>query len=99
MDFGLLAFNGMTEMGWIIQQYGPLIAVITFFIWRDYCREDRLSTRVKELEDEQRQVEQRQVILPLVTHCTEVITRSTQVMDQNTKVMARLEKVIDKTLT
>ena len=93
MDFGLLAFNGMTEMGWIVQQYGPLIAVITFFIWRDYCREDRLSTRVKELEDEQRQV-----ILPLVTSCTEVITRSTQVMEQNTKVMERLEKVIDRTL-
>lgn len=94
MDFGLFALNGMTELGFIIQQYGPLVAVVTFFIWRDYCREDRLSTRVKELEDEQRKV-----ILPLVRSCTEVVTKNTQVMEQNTKVMERLEKVIDRTLT
>jgi hypothetical protein len=81
-------------MGWLLQNYGPFVAAVVFFIWRDFRREDRLSTRIKELEDEQRQV-----ILPLVKSCTEVITKNTQVMEQNVKVMDRLNSVIDRTLT
>ena len=92
IDF-LLAFNGLSDMGWLFQNYGPFVAAVVFFIWRDYCREDRLTTRIKELEDEQREV-----ILPLVTNCTEVITKNTQVMEQNVKVMDRLNDVIDRTL-
>jgi hypothetical protein len=92
MDF-LLALNGLTEMGWLLQNFGPLLTAVVFFIWRDFRREDKLSKRIKELEDEQRKV-----ILPLVKNCTEVITKSTQVMEQNTKVMERLESVIDRTL-
>ena len=93
MDF-LFAFNGLSDMGWLFQNYGPFVAAVVFFIWRDYCREDRLTTRIKELENEQREV-----ILPLVKNCTEVITKSTQVMEQNTKVMERLNSVIDRTLS
>jgi len=93
MDF-LFAFNGLSDMGWLLQNYGPFVAAVVFFIWRDYRREDKLSTRIKELEDEQRQV-----ILPLVKSCTEVITKNTQVMEQNVKVMDRLNSVIDRTLT
>ena len=93
MDF-LFAFNGLSDMGWLLQNYGPFVAAVVFFIWRDYRREDKLSTRIKELEDEQRQV-----ILPLVQSCTEVITKNTQVMEQNVKVMDRLNSVIDRTLT
>jgi hypothetical protein len=93
MDF-LFAFNGLSDMGWVLQNYGPFVAAVVFFIWRDYRREDRLSTRIKELEDEQRQV-----ILPLVTSCMEVITKNTQVMESNVKVMDRLNSVIDRTLT
>lgn len=92
MDF-LFAFSGLTDVGWIIQNYGLLAIAIVFFIWRDYCREDKLSTRIKELEDEQRKV-----ILPLVKNCTEVITKNTQVMEQNVMVMDRLNRVIDRTL-
>jgi hypothetical protein len=93
MEF-LFAFNGLSDMGWLLQNYGPFVAAVVFFIWRDFRREDRLSTRIKELEDEQRQV-----ILPLVKSCTEVITKNTQVMEQNVKVMDRLNSVIDRTLT
>ena len=93
MDF-LFAFNGLSDMGWLLQNYGPFVAAVVFFIWRDYRREDKLSTRIEELEDEQRQV-----ILPLVKSCTEVITKNTQVMEQNVKVMDRLNSVIDRTLT
>lgn len=92
MDF-LFAFNGLSDMGWIFQNYGPFIAAVVFFIWRDYRREDRLTTRIRELEEEQRKV-----ILPLVQNCMEVITKNTQVMEQNAKVMDRLNSVIDRTL-
>ncbi len=92
MDF-LFAFNGLSEMGWLIQNYGLIVTAVVFFIWRDFRREDKLSTRIKELE-----VEQREVILPLVKNCTEVITKNTQVMEQNIQVMDRLQRVIDRTL-
>ncbi len=92
MDF-LFAFNGLSEMGWLFQNYGPFVAAVVFFIWRDFRREDKLSTRIKELEDEQREV-----ILPLVTSCTEVVTKNTQVMEANMKVMDRLSSAIDRNL-
>ena len=94
MDLLFAAFNGLSDMGWLFQNYGPFVAAVVFFIWRDYRREDRLTTQIKELEEEQREI-----ILPLVKNCTEVITRSTQVMEQNTKVMERLNSVIDRTLS
>jgi hypothetical protein len=93
MDF-LFAFNGLSDMGWLFQNYGPFVAAVVFFIWRDYRREDRLSTRIKELEEEQREV-----ILPLVKSCTEVITKNTQVMEQNLRVMDHLNSIIDRTLS
>lgn len=61
----------------ILQEYGPLIAAVAFFLWRDYKREDRLSTRVEKLEDEQRHI-----ILPLVEKSTAVIARNTEVMER-----------------
>jgi hypothetical protein len=93
MDF-LFALNELSNVGWLLQNFGPLVTAVVFFIWRDYRREDKLTTRIQELEEEQRGV-----ILPLVTSCTEVITKNTQVMEQNVKVMERLESVIDRNLT
>jgi len=87
-------FGGVTELGWIIRNLGPLVGVIVFFIWRDYRREDKLLTRVQELEDEQRKV-----ILPLVKDCTAVVAKNTLVMEQNIKVMERLEHIFERSLT
>lgn len=67
----------------LAQQYGPLAATVLFFIWRDWKREDRLSSRIEKLEDEQRQI-----IIPL-------LEKSTQVIAQNTEVMERVERKID----
>lgn len=61
----------------LIKQFGPLAGVVLFFIWRDWKREDRLTTRVEKLEDEQRHI-----ILPLVEKSTEVIARNTEVMER-----------------
>lgn len=63
----------------LLQDYGPLIGAVLFFVWRDWRREERLTNRVEKLEDEQRKI-----ILPLVEEATKVIS-------QNTAVMERLE--------
>jgi cbb3-type cytochrome oxidase subunit 3 len=68
----------------LIKQFGPFFLAVVFFLWRDYRREDRLSTRIDVLEDEQRAV-----ILPLVQDCTAVVAK-------NTVVMERLEKYLEK---
>ncbi len=86
-------FSGIAEMGWIIKNLGPLIGVIVFFIWRDARREDKLLNRVKELEEEQREV-----ILPLVRDCSAVVAKNTLVMERNTAVMERLEDIIGHAL-
>jgi len=94
MDFQLFAFmDALADFGWLLKNFGPLLLAVIFFLWRDYRREDRLLTRINVLEDEQRTV-----ILPLVTNCTEVITKNTQVMEQSSKAMERLEHVLDRTL-
>jgi len=54
--------------------------VVGFFLWQNWLRELRMSKRISKLEDEHRQV-----ILPLVERCTDVIA-------QNTAMMERLEK-------
>ncbi len=90
----LAYFNGITELGWVIRNLGPLLGVIVFFIWRDYRREDKLLTRVQELEDEQRKV-----VLPLVKDCSAIVAKNTLVMEQNIKVMERLERIFERSLT
>ena len=86
--------SDLSNVGWLLKTFGPLFVAVIFFIWRDYRREDKLLTRVKELEDEQRKV-----ILPLVKACTAVITRNTEVMERNTTVMERLERAFDRHLS
>ena len=87
------AFEGFAGMEWIIRNFGPFCGIIIFFIWRDYRREDNLQTRVKELENEQREV-----ILPLVKDCSAIVAKNTLVMEQNIKVMERLERIFERTL-
>ncbi len=71
----------------LLKQFGPLAGAVLFFIWRDWRREDRLTSRIEKLEDEQRSI-----ILPLVE-------KSTTVIAQNTLVMERLEASLEKKLT
>ena len=72
------------DLMWLVKQFGPLLIAVIFFLWRDYRREDRLAARIETLEDEQREV-----LLPLVEHCSTVIA-------QNTVVMQRLERALDR---
>ena len=66
----------------LLKQYGPLAVVVAYFLWQGWLRELRMSDRITKLEDEQRNV-----LLPMVERCTDVIT-------QNTAMMERLEKAL-----
>jgi hypothetical protein len=68
----------------VLKQYGPLILVTAFFLWQGWVREVRMSKRITNLEDEQRNV-----LMPLVERCADVIA-------QNTMMMERLEKAMDQ---
>ena len=74
---------GLSDCLLLLRQYGPLAVVVGFFLWQNWLRELRMSKRISKLEDEHRQV-----ILPLVERCTDVIS-------QNTGMMERLEKALE----
>ena len=71
---------GINDLLLLLKQYGPLVLVVGFFLRQNWQRELRLCRRVDRLE-----AEQRNVLLPLVERCTDVIS-------QNTGMMERLEK-------
>lgn len=68
----------------LARQFGPLLGACIFFVWRDWKREDRLTSRIEKLEDEQRET-----ILPLVERATTIIA-------QNTTVILRLEAALSR---
>ena len=39
------------ELMELAKDFGPLVGIVLFFIWRDWKREDSLVDRVKHLED------------------------------------------------
>ena len=66
----LFATGDFADAMSLVRQFGPFFLAVVFFLWRDWKREDRLSNRLDELEDEQREV-----ILPLVKDCGRVKCR------------------------
>jgi len=85
MDFLLFAqADTFADVVLLLKQYGPLVLVGAFLLWQSWVRECRMSKRITKLEDEQRQV-----LLPLVERCADVIA-------QNTLMMERLEKALDE---
>lgn len=79
MDSSMLA-----DLLLLLKQYGPLILVVAFFLWQGWVREGRMNKRITDLEDGQRNV-----LMPLVERCADVIA-------QNTLMMERLEKSLDE---
>lgn len=68
----------------LLKQYGPLLLVTAFFLWQGWVREVRMGKRIETLEDGQRNV-----LMPLVERCADVIA-------QNTMMMERLERALDR---
>jgi hypothetical protein len=89
MDFTLFAqaadtFSDGLALFALLKQYGPLVLVMAFLLWQGWVREGRMGKRIVRLEDEQRNV-----LMPLVERCADVIA-------QNTLMMERLEKALDE---
>jgi hypothetical protein len=68
----------------LLKQYGPLVLIVAFLLWQSWVREVRMNKRIVKLEDEQRNV-----LMPLVERCADVIA-------QNTLMMERLERAFDR---
>jgi len=85
MDFLLFAQSDtFADAIFVLKQYGPLVLVVAFLLWQGWVRECRMNRRIVKLEDEQRNV-----LMPLVAKCADVIA-------QNTMMMERLERALDR---
>ena len=78
----------------LIREFGPLAGIVLFFIWRDWKREDRSTSRIEKIEDEMRKV-----IMPLVERSTKVIAKNSHVMRENAAVMRELAVALGTPLT
>ena len=56
----------------LVTNYGMPLALVMFFIWRDYKREASLSATIRKLEDEMRSILKEQV-----TNVTRALTNNT----------------------
>ena len=65
--------------------FGPLVGIVLFFIWRDWRREDALSARVEKLEDYQRDT-----LVSLVDRSTTALSQNAECLSWVARVMERL---------
>jgi len=59
----------------LFKDFGPLVGLIIFFIWRDWKREDTLMVRITNLEDYQKDT-----LVKLVESTTSVIAQNTSII-------------------
>jgi hypothetical protein len=76
----------MVDILSLIQTYGPEIALIGFFVWQTWKREQRTDRRINKLEDADKQV-----LLPMLENATAVIARNTVIMERLENLLRSLE--------
>jgi len=76
---------GDTVWTGLISNFGPLVGIVLFFIWRDWKREDALSVRVEKLEDYQRET-----LVNLVERSTTALAQNAECLSWVARVMERL---------
>lgn len=64
----------------LLKDFGPLIGIVLFFIWRDWRREENLVDRVQKLEDFNTEV-----LTSMVKEQAAVIATNTKVIEANTE--------------
>jgi len=67
----------MHEYITVLKEFGPVLGIILFFIWRDWKREDRLVNRLESLEQFQRDK-----LMAVIENTTEVVATNTRQFDQ-----------------
>jgi hypothetical protein len=81
------AFDSSIVWPDLISNFGPLVGIVLFFIWRDWKREDALSSRLEKLEDYQRET------------LINLVERSTTALAQNAECLTRVVCVVEKLCT
>jgi len=83
----MILFAGFGTDMWVdlLANFGPLVGVVLFFIWRDWKREDALSARVERLEQYQHET-----LLNLVERSTTVLAQNAECLSWVARVMERL---------
>jgi hypothetical protein len=79
----------------LAKDFGPLVGIVLFFIWRDWRREQNLFERVQKLEDFNTEV-----LTSIVKEQAMIIATNTQVIATNTEVVkANTEQIRHITTT
>ena len=68
----------------ILKDFGPLVGIVLFFIWRDWKREENLVERVTKLEDFNTEV-----LTNIVKETTSVIATNTEQLRIMNALMSR----------
>jgi hypothetical protein len=71
----------------LAKDFGPLVGIVLFFIWRDWRREENLFERVQKLEDYNTETLTNMVKeqAMLIATATQVIATNTEVIRANTE--------------
>jgi hypothetical protein len=68
----------------LLKDFGPLVGIVLFFIWRDWKREEGLVERVRKLEDFNTEV-----LTNIVRESTAVIATNTAQLKVMVEMMSR----------
>jgi len=75
----------------ILKNFGPLVAIIVFFVWRDWQRELRLSLRLEKLDEYQKQT-----LEGLVEKTTLALAQSSECLRWIGRIVERLATLYPK---
>lgn len=75
----------------LLRDFGPVVGIVLFFIWRDWKREEGLVDRVKSLESFNNDV-----LVKLVERSTAVIATNTEQLRIINVLMDRCARVNDR---
>lgn len=73
----------MDDLLALVKQFGPIVAIFVFFIWRDYRREESMTTRIQAVEDYIR------------GRLENLVVESTKVIKDNTETRKDLIETLD----
>lgn len=73
----------------LLKDFGPLVGVVIFFIWRDWKREENLVDRVQKLEDFNTEV-----LSNMVRDQAAVIATNTEVIRANTLQLKSMSQLM-----
>ena len=74
------------ELAPLVQEYGVMVALVLFFVWQSWKREQRLAARIDTIEGEYTAT-----LKELVRRSNDVIAANTEIMEQLKKHLARID--------